>query len=207
MVELSLDSFEFQQVVQMLTSERELQHRLLSYPFWWQKAITSYDVHDLQYIMQRLDGLYEILLNRVSVLTSQDQQDDGATSSVELTQSVQINDVDPGAGDSLTISGSKQGLGRDRLSMKGNLENLPPVRSLTLPEEGGEVEGEVGEVGEGEEAAMFDAGEVSPALMDSCFSEPSPSGFEANSSLWPNQDSSHLLQQDMQRTKCLNFPQ
>ena len=164
----------------MLASERELQHRLLSYPFWWQKAITSYDVHDLQYMMQRLDGLYEMLLNRVSVLTSQQQQDDGATSSVELTQSVQMKD----AGDSLTISNSKQELGRDRLSSKVK-EKLPAVRSLTLPEEGEEeVEGEVGG---GEEAAMFDAGEVSPALMDSCFSEPSPSGFEASSSLWPNQ--------------------
>lgn len=169
----------------MLASERELQHRLLSYPFWWQKAITSYDVHDLQYMMQRLDGLYEMLLNRVSVLTSQQQQDDGATSSVELTQSVQMKD----AGDSLTISNSKkQELGRDRLSSKVK-EKLPTVRSLTLPEEGEEeVEGEVGG---GEEAAMFDAGEVSPALMDSCFSEPSPSGFEASSSLWPNQPQQH----------------
>jgi hypothetical protein len=175
--------------VQMLASERELQHRLLSYPFWWQKAITSYDVHDLQYMMQRLDGLYEMLLNRVSVLTNQQQQDDGATSSVELTQSVQIKDADPGAGDSLTISNSKQEVGRDRLSNKVK-EKLPAVRSLTLPEEGEEVEGGVG----GEEAAMFDAGEVSPAIMDSCFSEPSPSGFEASSSLWPNQPQQHQHQ-------------
>lgn len=140
-------------------------------------------------MMQRLDGLYEMLLNRVSVLTNQQQQDDGATSSVELTQSVQIKDADPGAGDSLTISNSKQEVGRDRLSNKVK-EKLPAVRSLTLPEEGEEVEGGVG----GEEAAMFDAGEVSPAIMDSCFSEPSPSGFEASSSLWPNQPQQHQHQ-------------
>lgn len=56
------------QVVQLLASERELQHRLLSYPFWWQKPVTSYRVQDLHFLLQRLDELYEMLLNRAAAL-------------------------------------------------------------------------------------------------------------------------------------------
>jgi hypothetical protein len=56
------------QVTQLLSSERELQHRLLSCPFWWQKPVTNYRVQDLHYTLQRLDELYELLLNRAAVL-------------------------------------------------------------------------------------------------------------------------------------------
>lgn len=71
------------QVSNMLTSERELQHHLLSYPFWWQKPITSYRVQDLQFMMERLDALYEMLMNRAAAL----QQETMAANPVaELTQ-------------------------------------------------------------------------------------------------------------------------
>ncbi|KAG0606395.1 hypothetical protein M758_9G137900 [Ceratodon purpureus] len=65
------------QVLQLLASERELQQRLASYPFWWQKPVTSYRVQDLQCLMQRLDDLYEMLLNRAAAL----QQDTTANTS------------------------------------------------------------------------------------------------------------------------------
>jgi len=71
-------------VSQLLASERDLQHRLLSYPFWWQKPITSYRVQDLQFTMERLDALYEMLMKRSLALQ---QETMAATPPAELTQS------------------------------------------------------------------------------------------------------------------------
>lgn len=56
------------QISQMLVGERELQHRLLAYPFWWQKPITRYRVPDLQFYLERLNALYEMVVTRSMAL-------------------------------------------------------------------------------------------------------------------------------------------
>lgn len=75
------------QVAQLLASERELQHRLMSYPFWWHKPVTSYRVQDLHCMMERLDAFYEMLMNRTAAL----QQEAMANTPAELTQNVRRN--------------------------------------------------------------------------------------------------------------------
>ncbi|XP_024398543.1 agamous-like MADS-box protein AGL61 [Physcomitrium patens] len=70
------------QVTQLLASERELQRRLLSYPFWWQKPVTNYRPQELHYLLQRLDGLYEMLLSRAAAL----QHGTTVNTSVEMMQ-------------------------------------------------------------------------------------------------------------------------
>ena len=71
-------------VTQMLSSERELQHHLHAYPFWWQRPITSCRMNDLYYTMERLDALYEMLMNRSVAL----QEESMAIPPAESTQSV-----------------------------------------------------------------------------------------------------------------------
>ncbi|XP_024365143.1 agamous-like MADS-box protein AGL61 [Physcomitrium patens] len=74
-------------LTKLLASERELQHRLLSYPFWWQKPLTNYSPQELQHQGQRLDGIYEMLMNRAAAL----QQDMTVGTPVHSTQNRRTN--------------------------------------------------------------------------------------------------------------------
>jgi len=59
------------QVLQLLAAEKELNHRLLLHPFWWQRSIVGMRVPELQYMLQRIDALYELLVTRACLLQQQ----------------------------------------------------------------------------------------------------------------------------------------
>lgn len=57
------------QVLQLLAAEKELNQRLLCQPFWWRQSVAvSSGIHELQYVQQRIDALYRLLVTRVSCL-------------------------------------------------------------------------------------------------------------------------------------------
>jgi hypothetical protein len=57
------------QVLQLLAAEKELNQRLLCQPFWWRQSVAvSSGIHELQYVQQRIDALYQLLVTRASCL-------------------------------------------------------------------------------------------------------------------------------------------
>jgi len=63
------------QVLQLLAAEKELNQRLLCQPFWWRQSVAvSSGIHELQYVQQRIDALYQLLVTRASCLQQQQQQ-------------------------------------------------------------------------------------------------------------------------------------
>jgi hypothetical protein len=63
------------QVLQLLAAEKELNQRLLCQPFWWRRSVAvSSGIHELQYVQQRIDALYQLLVTRASCLQQQQQQ-------------------------------------------------------------------------------------------------------------------------------------
>ena len=154
------------QVMQLLASERELQHRLLSYPFWWQKQVTNYHPQDLHYLMQRLDELYEMLLNRAAAL----QQDTIHTANTSPDGRKIID-----SGESPTMDTPAPEITRSRAL------HQPP---LTLPKQGSPL------MISGQEAELHDR-EVS-SFVERCFPDgpssaadlPQYVDFDASSSGW-----------------------
>jgi len=62
-------------VLQLLAAEKELNQRLLCQPFWWRQSVAvSSGIHELQYVQQRIDALYQLLVRRASCLQHQQQQ-------------------------------------------------------------------------------------------------------------------------------------
>jgi hypothetical protein len=68
------------QVFQLLAAEKELNQRLLCQPFWWRQSVAvSSGIHELQYVQQRIDALYQqLLVTRASCLQQQQQQETAA---------------------------------------------------------------------------------------------------------------------------------
>ncbi|KAH9554109.1 hypothetical protein CY35_08G046800, partial [Sphagnum magellanicum] len=63
------------QVLQLLAAEKKLNQRLLCQPFWWRQSVAvSSGIHELQYVQQRIDALYQLLVTRASCLQQQQQQ-------------------------------------------------------------------------------------------------------------------------------------
>jgi hypothetical protein len=61
-------------VLQLLAAEKELNQWLLCQPFWWRQSVAvSSGIHELQYVQQRIDALYQLLVTRASCLQQQQQ--------------------------------------------------------------------------------------------------------------------------------------
>ncbi len=80
-----------QQVLQLLAAEKELNQRLLCQPFWWRQSVAvSSGIHELQYVQQRIDALYRLLVTRASCL--QQQQHQQQTAAVVNSTPILFND-------------------------------------------------------------------------------------------------------------------